>query len=195
MQYGLAPAQRSRAAHYTYGPDILQGVEQMVRVRPEQMDDLKICAYANPPGASGVGTVDTPAWQDALIPSANAYATARGIAQVYAALADGRLLGADMLAEAITEASGGQDLVLERPSRFGLGFQLTQPERPLGPNPRSFGHFGAGGSFGFADLDAGVACGYTMNVGGPRWQNPRNKAVIDALYGALVTPRDAGLWR
>ena len=57
----------------------------------------------------------------------------------------------------------GQDLVLDRPSRFGLGFQLTQPERPIGPGRARFGHFGAGGSFGFADLDTGMACGYAMN--------------------------------
>ena len=73
--------------------------------------------------------------------------------------------------------------MLGRASRFGLGFQLTQPERPLGPNPRSFGHFGAGGSLGFADPDAGLAFGYVMNRSGPRWQNPRNRALIDAVYG------------
>ena len=50
------------------------------------------------------------------------------------------------MAEATREHSSGQDRILERPSRFGLGYQLTQPERPLGPNPRAFGHFGAGGS-------------------------------------------------
>jgi CubicO group peptidase (beta-lactamase class C family) len=183
--YGLAAAERHRAAEYTYGEDILIGSHQLTQIRPEHMDVLKVCAYASPDGASGVGTVDSPAWQDAVIPSANAYGTARGVAAIYAALLDGRLLGADALAEAIAVASDGHDLVLERPSRFGLGFQLTQPERPLGPNPRSFGHFGAGGSFGFADPDAGVACGYTMNHGGPRWQNPRNKGVIDALYASL----------
>ena len=39
----------------------------------------------------------------------------------------------------------GHDLVLDRPSRFGAGFQLPQPERPFGTGPRAFGHFGAGG--------------------------------------------------
>jgi CubicO group peptidase (beta-lactamase class C family) len=29
--------------------------------------------------------------------------------------------------------------------------------------PRSFGHFGAGGSVGWADPDAGLAVGYVMN--------------------------------
>jgi CubicO group peptidase (beta-lactamase class C family) len=131
--------------------------------------------------------VNTAAWQDAELPSANLHAGARAIARVYDALLSDApsLLSGDVLREAIAEASVGEDLVLGRQSRFGLGFQLTQRERPLGPNPRSFGHFGTGGALGFADPDAGVAFGYAMNRGGPQWQDPRNRALIDALYTAL----------
>jgi CubicO group peptidase (beta-lactamase class C family) len=102
--------------------------------------------------------------------------------------APSHLLSAGTLAEAITEASAGEDVVLLRPSRFGLGFQLTQPERRLGPNARAFGHFGAGGSLGFADPDARLAFGYVMNLAGPRWQNPRIRALIDATYAGLGGP-------
>jgi len=77
------------------------------------------------------------------------------------------------------------DLVLHRPSRFGLGFQLTQPERPIGPGQATFGHFGAGGSLGFADPESGVAFGYVMNQMGPRWRNPRTLALVDAAYACL----------
>ena len=88
--------------------------------------------------------------------------------------------------EALELSRRGHDVVLDRPSRFGLGFQLTQAERPLGPNPGSFGHFGAGGSLGFADPDEALAFAYTPNQGaGPRWQNPRNRGLIEALYAAL----------
>jgi CubicO group peptidase (beta-lactamase class C family) len=90
-----------------------------------------------------------------------------------------------MLREATREHSVGIDLVSQRPSRFGLGFQLTQIERPLGPNPNSFGHFGAGGSLGFCDPDTGLAFGYVTNDMGPRWQNPRNGGLIKAVYGSL----------
>ena len=48
---------------------------------------LRARAYLNPPGAMGVGTVNTAAWQGAEIPSANLHADARGVASVYAALA------------------------------------------------------------------------------------------------------------
>jgi CubicO group peptidase (beta-lactamase class C family) len=94
------------------------------------------------------------------VPSTNGHGAARAVARLYSALApDGRLDGVHVLApetiaRAITEQVNGPDLVLERPTRYGLGFQLTMPERRLGPGPRAFGHFGAGGSLGFADPDA-----------------------------------------
>ena len=47
--------------------------------------------------------------------------------------------------------------------RFGLGFMLRQDFIPLSPNPRAFGHPGAGGSIGMADPDAKVGFGYTLN--------------------------------
>ena len=148
-------------------------------------------AYLNPPGLSGAGIVNTAAWRAAEVPSANAHATAAGVARVYAALASGgaiggvRVVDAGALADAVAEQVCGDDLVLRRPSRFGLGFQLTQPERPLGPGPRAFGHFGAGGSVGFADPDARVAFGYVTSQMGPRWRNPRNRALIDAVFACL----------
>jgi len=126
-----------------------------------------------------------------VMPSTNGHATARALAAVYSALIGGAhdtgrtLLRQETLDDAIAEASAGPDAVLGRPSRFGLGFQLTQPERPLGPNPRAFGHFGAGGSLGFADPDTGLAFGYVMNGSGPRWQNPRNHALLEAVFSSL----------
>jgi CubicO group peptidase (beta-lactamase class C family) len=114
---------------------------------------------------------------------------AHGVARVYAALIGPAntkpVVDPAALAEATTEQVYGLDLVLYRPSRFGLGFQLTQPERPIGPGQATFGHFGAGGSLGFADPGSGVAFGYVMNQMGPRWQNPRTRALVDAVYECL----------
>jgi CubicO group peptidase (beta-lactamase class C family) len=86
---------------------------------------------------------------------------------------------------ATAEQVYAEDVVLERPTRFGLGFQLTMPERPLGPSPRAFGHFGAGGSLGFADPDARVAFGYAMNRGRAGWQHRHVRHLIDLVYAAL----------
>lgn len=163
-------------------------------IEPGEVSDETLMhnnAYYNPPDLSGAGRVNTAAWRSAEFPSTNGHGTARGVARVYSAMAawgrtDGvRLIGQDGLAEMARVHSDGVDAVLGRPSRFGLGVQLTQPERKLGPNPGAYGHFGAGGSLGFCDPTAGVGFGYVMNAMGSRWQNPRNRGLIDALYSCL----------
>jgi len=152
---------------------------------------LRWNTYWNPPGFSGAHWVNDPRWREAEVPSTNGHGNARAIARVYAALANGgaidgvRILSREALAAATEEQVNGPDLINLRPSRFGIGFQLTQPERPLGPNPGAFGHFGAGGSLGYCDPQAGIAFGYVTNDMGPRWQNPRNRALIAALYESL----------
>lgn len=161
---------------------------------PAGLDDAGLMAhnaYFNPGGLSGAGVVNTRAWRRAEVPSANAHGSARGVTRIYTVLAAGgrsdgqAIVDPGALAAAATQQVYGHDLVLDRPSRFGLGFQLTQPERPLGPGPSAFGHFGAGGSVGFCDPDTGVAFGYVTSQMGPRWQNPRNQALISALSACL----------
>ena len=147
--------------------------------------------YANPPGFSSMGVVNTTRWRQAQVPSTNLHATARGIARVYAALAAGgtidgvTVLDRDVLAEAVRVQSEGWCPVLEREVSFGLGFQPSRPDRPLGPNAGSFGHFGTGGALGFADPTARVAFGYVMNAVKPRWQSSRNRALVAAVYSCL----------
>lgn len=150
----------------------------------EERQRLLARTYLNPPGLSGLGTVNTAAWRAAEIPSANCHASARGLAEVYARLP--ALLGAETLAEAVRPWSDGHDVVLDRHTRFGLGFQLAQPDRPLGPGPRAYGHFGAGGSLGFRDPDADLSFAYVCNrCEGQRWQTDRNRRLLDALAVAL----------
>jgi CubicO group peptidase (beta-lactamase class C family) len=141
-------------------------------------------AYFNPPGLSGLGTVNSAAWRAAEIPSANCHASARGVAAVFARMPE--ILGADVLAEATRPWSDGPDVVLGRDTRFGLGFQLAQPDRPLGPGPRAYGHFGAGGSLGFHDPDGDIVFAYVCNrCEGRRWQTDRNRRLLDALATAM----------
>lgn len=194
VHFGIGQPDDDRVAPFL-GHDTAPPESQPDGLTVEQL--MEYNAYSNPSGLSGTGVVNTRAWRAAEIPSTNGHASARGVARVFQALAaggsvDGVLLAtADALAAAASEQVSGPDLVLHRPSRFGLGFQLTQPERPLGPNPGAFGHFGAGGSVGFCDPAAGVAFGYVMNTMGPRWQNPRNRALIDAIYASLGAPTAA----
>ena len=201
VHIGLPVAEHDRVAEFRW-PDrageaaVLRsdraGEATAPRNDPVPNNQMALNAYFNPPDFAGTGVVNTPAWRSAQIPSANAHATAAGVARVYTALAAGgaisgvRVVSAAALAAATQEQVYGEDLVLERPSRFGLGFQLTHPERELGRGPRCFGHFGAGGSVGFCDPDARLAFGYVTNQMGPRWRNPRNNALIDASYASLL---------
>ena len=142
--------------------------------------------YFNPAGYSSAGVVNTAEWRGAQIPSTNGHGTATGLARLYSAIIEpGRLLSGDLLAEATRPQSEGYCPVLGEEVTFGLGFVPTNARRPLGPNPRSFGHFGTGGAVGFADPDAGVGFGYVMNHVIPRWQSTRNRALIEAVYESL----------
>src|SRR3990170_3740069 len=136
---------------------------------------------------------NTPEWRAAEIPAANGHGSARAVARVYGVLARGgeledvRVLGASAIESAIVEQSDGPDAVLLLPSRFGMGFMLTQPELQLGPNEHAFGHSGLRGSLGFADRDAKLGFGYTMNkmIVSADLVDPRWPAMFDAVYGSL----------
>jgi len=139
-------------------------------------------AYFNPSTVSGMSIVESRRWRQAEVPSTNLHATAKSIAKVYAALLDRHgPVDAALVEEATTTQVDGDDKILRTRSRFGLGFQLHQDERPIGVTPASFGHFGFGGSVGFADHDAGLAVGYILNRPGDRWQIPRTRRLLAAL--------------
>jgi CubicO group peptidase (beta-lactamase class C family) len=154
-------------------------------------------AGGNPAQLSGQGVINTRRWRAAEVPSTNGHGNARALAQFYGALVCGdppresattgaqRILSAELLDEAVREHAYGTDANLGRVTRFGLGYQLTMAERPLGPNPRGFGHFGAAGSLGFADPDAGIGIGYSMNRGRTGWQHRHVRELIDLVYTAL----------
>jgi len=76
--------------------------------------------------------------------------------------------------------------VLGVPMRWGLGFMLKSKDLPLGPNPRIFGHGGAGGSLAIADLDARASWGYVMNrMDASTTGDVRGSNLADAFYKAL----------
>ncbi len=153
---------------------------------------MVLLGYVNPPGYSSIGVVNSEAWRRAQIPSTNGHMSARGIARMYAAIADGRLLDPGLLAEAVRPQSQGPCPVLGQDVTFGLGFQPWTAARPFGRTPAGFGHYGTGGSLGYADPSLGVAFGYVMNHVVPRWQSPRNRALVDAVHAALAGAGGAG---
>jgi CubicO group peptidase (beta-lactamase class C family) len=186
FHFGVPTADQERIADFLPGV-LFAGEAREAPPADAEHAELLRRVYANPRGVSGMGTVNTAEWRAAELPSTNGHANARAVARIYSALACGgevggaRLLRRETIDEATRETSAGEDFVLRRPSRFGLGFQLWMPERQFSASPRSFGHFGAGGSLGFADPDARLGFGYVMNRSGPRWQNPRVRGLLAAL--------------
>lgn len=79
---------------------------------------MTLNAYFNPPDFSGRGVVNSVSWRMAEIPSANAHASAAGVARMYSALAAGgaidgvHVVDSAALAAATEEQVYGADLVL-----------------------------------------------------------------------------------
>ena len=189
---GVPEAEDARAAEILPDPPPRPGDTTMWEVLLRDPTSMAGRAFLNPPRTPEV--VNTRAWRAAEIPAGNGHTTARALARIYGALACGgtldgiRLLQPATIDAAIVEQSAGLDAILSFPTRFGLGFMLTLPERPFGPNPRAFGHPGRGGSLGFADLDGGVGFGYVMNqyqTGTLRNPDLRWSALVEAVYASL----------
>jgi CubicO group peptidase (beta-lactamase class C family) len=149
-------------------------------------------AFMNPPGGMRPGLVNTREWRAAEIPAANGHTTARSLAKLYGVLARGgeldgvRVMSKEQVAKCSIEQSHGPDALLMINTRFSLGFMMSQPGAALGPNAKSFGHPGAGGSLGYADPEAKIGFGYTMNkMQASLLIDPRAIALIDSVYASM----------
>ena len=128
-------------------------------------------AFNNPSLISQDGMeANTKQWRNAEIPAANGHGTARSIAKLYGILANGgsrdgiHVLKPETIELSRLPQSEGKDLVLGgMNTKFGLGFMLGNENISMGPNIKSFGHGGAGGSLGFCDPDNHVSLGFVMN--------------------------------
>jgi CubicO group peptidase (beta-lactamase class C family) len=147
----------------------------------------------------------------AEIGAANGITNARGLAGLYAPLANGgtlngiRIVGKDTLARMGRVAVGThQDATLVIPSRFALGYMKSMDNRHLSGldgascilSDAAFGHVGAGGSIGFADPECRMSFGYTMNqMGLGVLLNDRGQSLIDQAYKAIGYRGNAsGVW-
>ena len=129
----------------------------------------------------------------AEFPSGGGIGTARALAAMYDALANGgtrdgvRLVSEESVARHAAEARSGFDLVLLFDTRYALGYQLPTPFADFGTIPGAFGHGGLGGSVGFADPARRVAVGYVANqMSYPApGEVTRAGALVEALYRCL----------
>ena len=120
----------------------------------------------------------------------------RGLAGMYTPLAidDGRLVDHETL-ERMRRVSVATncDATLQLASRFALGFMVSMDNRAKAEKDsvilgeHAFGHVGAGGSIGFADVEHGMAFGYSMDrMGAGILLNERGQSLVDAAYGLLA---------
>ncbi len=116
------------------------------------------------PGMKAVVQGDTPLL-DAEIPAANGVATARALAKMYGAIANGgRVNGTQLLSrERVDGLTGERSYAPDRNLFVPLAFHLGYHSVPiLGVMP-GFGHAGLAGSVGWADPESGMAFGFVHN--------------------------------
>jgi CubicO group peptidase (beta-lactamase class C family) len=137
------------------------------------------------------GIWNTRAVHAAEVPAAAGISDARSLARLYAACVgevDGtRILTPEQVAIASAqETEGPNTVIMNLDLQFGLGFIVPSTLVQLG-GPHSFGHFGAGGSVGWADPDAEFGFGYVMSrmdmgLAGDQ----RSSRLVEACYEAIA---------
>jgi len=137
----------------------------------------------------GVDPFNTREVRASEIPAANGVTNAASVARMYAATigeVDGVRLLNDQVIDAVrSERVMGPDASLVLPTRFGYGFMLHCDSLALSGDG-AFGHYGAGGSVGFADPDSEMAFGYVMNqMGGGIASDPRAVHLLEAARSCI----------
>jgi CubicO group peptidase (beta-lactamase class C family) len=102
---------------------------------------------------------------DAEMPAANGVATARALARMYGAIANGgEIDGTRFLSrEIVAGLTGRRSLKRDRNILVPLSFHLGYHSVPFGSVMPGFGHVGMGGSFGWADPASGLAFAFVHN--------------------------------
>ena len=125
------------------------------------------------------------------MPSGGGVGTARAIAHTYSEFATGGcVLGLreetlqQLMAPAVPPLHGFYDECLKVEVPFSLWFAKPSPKHPFS-HPSAFGAPGAGGSFGFADPQAGVGYAYVLNRMGTYLEDPRERALRAAMYQSI----------
>jgi CubicO group peptidase (beta-lactamase class C family) len=181
LHIGLPPAERHRVAPLTpmgiprpsWGParraekQLGKQMGKVVSALPVPVNTRRLANALAPRGVEDVLAGEDV--MDAAVPAANGFFTARSLARMYAMLAAGgeldgvRILSPETVAEAATVQSHGVDLVLVLPMDWRLGYHRVFTSRgTVGP---AFGHFGFGGSGGWADPSRDLAVAYVCNRG------------------------------
>ena len=135
-------------------------------------------------------------WHAAEVPGGNGITNAVSLSRMYASLIGplegspvAPLLTPAQVEQARTPLTSGPDVVfasagMPLEQEIGLGFWRAGPAALFG-GEGSFGHGGAGGSYGFADPEHGLAVGYVMNKMARDLVDRRPHRLIPAVYEAI----------
>jgi CubicO group peptidase (beta-lactamase class C family) len=116
------------------------------------------------PGIKSLVQGDIP-FLDGEVPAANGVVTGRGLAKMYAALANGgsidgtQFLSAELVDGLVGKPRVRPDLNMMVPMPFHLGYH----ESPVPGMLKGFGHVGLGGTLGWADPETASSFGYVHN--------------------------------
>jgi CubicO group peptidase (beta-lactamase class C family) len=149
--------------------------------------------FANPPMLANVESYNDRDLLRLELPAANGVGLVRDIAKAYSEFATGgnvlQLQPETLMAleePAHPPRDGLFDQVMKLDTMFSLGYIKPFDGLRFGKDTRAFGTPGAGGSFAFADPKAQVGFAYAMNKSGFYvWDDPREKALRDALYRCI----------
>lgn len=153
-------------------------------------DSIAARTFRNP--AIDASHSRTAQWRRAQIPAANGHGNARSVVRVQTAVANlGSAWGVDLMTKAgaqrvFEEQTNGTDLVLGVPTIFGLGYGLSNPAMPMGPNKHIAYWGGWGGSSIVIDQDARLCVSYVMNkMEADLLGDMRGFGILQATYASL----------
>lgn len=194
VHIGLPVAEHHRCAEMVNKPhirDVLadgQAPDSPVSLDDHPMAGLSVAMGFVPDDE--LGSHELRRWRTCEFPSTNGHVSALGLATFYNGLAQEKLLSLEHM-ESVRVSQGGFDTDVVLGPRvadhgWGLGYMLNQ-RGVAGPNLRSFGHGGSGGSYGFVDLENRIGYAYVMNHFDATKCNadPRSTALSDPVYRAL----------
>ncbi|MAJ58528.1 MAG: hypothetical protein CBC48_00365 [bacterium TMED88] len=176
--FGLPPSEDARRADLVSGrvdPNSVETSRLAMRLglsgssavhASQSKDDLRAALW--PQGMENFD-LNAPALRRAVMPSFNGMFTARGLARLYSALAEGgaldgvRLLSPSAIGRATEIQNQGPGRVLPQPMDWRLGYHGIPSAR--GDGEAAFGHFGLGGSGALADPRRRLSLAFVINTG------------------------------
>jgi CubicO group peptidase (beta-lactamase class C family) len=186
-------AQPLGADIYLGAPDAALPRVAILKDGPPAPPEYDARMVGEPAGSQVAGWFNRREIQQAAIPGSGGIMSARGLARMYAMLANGgeldgvRILSPEAIRRATELQSYELDEVYRVRVRRALGYRLGPDTGPHAG--AAFGHVGGGGSFGDADPDRHFAIGFaknyfTYNTGAPPTRRA-GQTVADAVFEAL----------